>query len=216
MQEVDGENKAQKSREEKRTRIVVCIAFMMMLLEVSCGAYTRSMALLADGLHQGTHVLVLSLAWYAYVFLRRQHDRGNTSYNRSRVLSLAGFTSGLMLLLFAIFIMAEAVERLFAPEVHIRYGEAMTVAVVGLFVNSVCAYILHTKHGEGDINSHSAYLHVLSDALTGVGAIIGLVCAMLWGINYIDAIVAIVSSVIILHWAVGIIKTAGKKLVRAN
>lgn len=202
-----------KSREEQRTRIVVLIAFIMMIAEIVGGMAEKSMALLADGIHQGTHVLVLGISWYAYVLVRRLRAKDDKRYNRRRILALSGYTSGLLLLVFAILVGIEATERLFQPEVQIHYTEALAIAVVGLAVNSVCAWLLHSQHGESDINSRSAYLHVLSDALTGVGAIVGLLCAMLWGVNSIDAIVALASALVIMRWAIGVLREASRELV---
>ena len=62
----------------------------------------------------------------------------------------------------------------------------MVVAAIGLIVNIICALVLHDKSGHDDYNRHSAYLHVLADALTSIGAIFGLICAMIWNITWID------------------------------
>ena len=110
---------------------------------------------------------------------RKQAD----NIDSEKVLTLAAYTSGVLLLLFAIFIIVEAVERFFVPNLEIRYLEAMVVAAIGLIVNIICALVLHDKSGHDDYNRHSAYLHVLADALTSIGAIFGLICAMIWNIT---------------------------------
>lgn len=88
----------------------------------------------------------------------------------------------------------------------------MVVAVIGIVVNIICAFILHEKHGEGDYNSHSAYLHVLADALTSLGAIFGLICAMIWNIIWIDTVVALVCSLVIIRWAKRLLTNTEKAL----
>lgn len=125
---------------------------------------------------------------------------------------MSAYTSGILLLVFALFIVVEAIERFFTPIVEIKYMEAMVVAVVGIVVNIICAFILHEKHGEGDYNSHSAYLHVLADALTSLGAIFGIVCAMIWNIVWIDTVVALVCSLVIIRWAKRLLTDTGKAL----
>lgn len=203
-----------RSKEEKKTFIVVVIALITMILEVSIGWHSKSMALFADGIHQGAHVLILGLSLAAYWLVRRIEKRQNDNYDGDKILALSAYTSGILLIFMAIFIITEAIERLSSPHVHILYMQALGIACIGLVVNSSCAWILHSKHGEGDLNSHAAYLHVLADALTSIGAIFGLICAMIWGITWIDTIIAVISSLIVLRWAVGLLRTVCRQLVK--
>lgn len=115
-------------------------------------------------------------------------------------------------MVFALFILVEAAERFFFPAVEIRYTEAMIVAVIGMVVNIICAFVLHDAHGHQDYNRHSAYLHVLADALTSLGAIFGLICAMIWNIIWIDTLVAVVCSLVIIRWAKNLLFDTGKAL----
>jgi len=149
----------------------------------------------------GSHVLAIGLSWGAYVLVRHLKRKQADNIDSEKVLTLAAYTSGVLLLLFAIFIIVEAVERFFVPNLEIRYLEAMVVAAIGLIVNIICALVLHDKSGHDDYNRHSAYLHVLADALTSIGAIFGLICAMIWNITWIDTIVALICSAVIIRWA---------------
>lgn len=204
--------KIEKSKEEKKTAFVVFFSAATMVLEIFFGLFSNSMALLADGIHMGSHVLAIGLSWGAYVLVRHLEKKKNNATDSGKVLSLSAYTSGILLLVFALFIVVEAIERFFTPIVEIKYMEAMVVAVIGIVVNIICAFILHEKHGEGDYNSHSAYLHVLADALTSLGAIFGLVCAMIWNILWIDTAVALVCSLVIIRWAKRLLTDTGKAL----
>lgn len=204
--------KIEKSKEEKKTAFVVFFSAATMVLEIFFGLFSNSMALLADGIHMGSHVLAIGLSWGAYVLVRHLQKKKNNATDSEKVLSLSAYTSGILLLVFALFIVAEAIERFFTPIVEIKYMEAMVVAVIGIVVNIICAFILHEKHGEGDYNSHSAYLHVLADALTSLGAIFGLICAMIWNIIWIDTVVALVCSLVIIRWAKRLLTDTGKAL----
>lgn len=204
--------KIEKSKEEKKTAFVVFFSAATMVLEIFFGLFSNSMALLADGIHMGSHVLAIGLSWGAYVLVRHLQKKKNNTTDSEKVLSLSAYTSGILLLVFALFIVIEAIERFFAPIVEIKYMEAMIVAVIGIVVNIICAFILHEKHGEGDYNSHSAYLHVLADALTSLGAIFGLICAMIWNIIWIDTVVALVCSLVIIRWAKRLLTDTGKAL----
>lgn len=201
-----------KSRGEKRTAFVVAFSAVTMVLEIAIGLFSNSMALLADGIHMGSHVLAIGLSWGAYVLVRRLQKKDACGVDGDKVLSLSAYTSGVLLLIFALFIVVEAIERFFVPRVEIRYVEAMVIAVVGMVVNIVCAFVLHDRHGHDDYNSHSAYLHVVADALTSLGAIFGLLCAMIWDIVWIDTAVAFACSLVIVRWAKNLLFDTGKVL----
>ena len=206
--------KSGKSQSEKKTAFVVLFSAATMVLEIFFGLFSNSMALLADGIHMGSHVLAIGLSWGAYVLVRRLEKKHADNVDSDKVLALSAYTSGVLLLMFALFIIIEAAERFFSPSVEIRYVEAMIVAAIGMVVNIICAFVLHEKHGHEheDYNRHSAYLHVLADALTSLGAIFGLICAMIWDIIWIDTIVALVCSLVIIRWAKNLLFDTGKAL----
>ncbi len=197
---------------ERKTLLVVLITAVTMLVEVFFGLTTHSMALLADGIHMGSHVFAIGLSWLAYIAVRKLSDKDSFTGDSSKILSLSGYSSGLILLLFAVFILVEAFERFFVPQT-IAYKEAIVVAVIGLVVNLVSAVLLHHEQSDSDHNIKAAYLHVLADALTSISAIAGLLAAHFWNIPFIDPVVAIVSSMVIIKWSVGLLKSSGKVLI---
>ena len=207
-------NKIERTSQEKRTAFVVVFTFVMMLAEVVVGLLSHSMALFADGIHMGSHVLVIGLNWAAYVLVRRLESKGTTQYDSDKILNLSAFTSGIFLILMAVFIIVEAVERLSSHVGILNYGFALGTAIVGLIANTISASVLHGHHGTTDYNSHAAYLHVLSDALTEIGAIIGLLCAMFWNITWIDSLVAVVSAIVVLRWAKRLLWDTGRALTK--
>lgn len=149
-------------------------------------------------------------------------EKKSNNVDNDKVLSLSAYTSGVLLLIFALFIIVEAIERFINPVGEIRYIEAMIVAVVGMIVNLICALVLHEKHEHKhghshgheheDYNRHSAYLHVLADALTSLGAIFGLICAMIWNITWIDTLVAFICSIVIVRWVKKLLLDTGRVL----
>lgn len=204
--------KLEKSQGEKKTAFVVLFSATTMVLEIIFGLYSKSMALLADGIHMGSHVLAIGLSWGAYVLVRHLQKKKSNNVDNDKVLSLSAYTSGVLLLIFALFIIVEAIERFINPVGEIRYIEAMIVAVVGMVVNLICAFVLHEKHDHDDYNRHSAYLHVIADALTSLGAIFGLICAMIWEITWIDTLVAFICSIVIVRWAKKLLLDTGRVL----
>ena len=197
---------------EKKTLYVVLLTALTMGIEIFYGLTTHSMALLADGIHMGSHVLAIGLSWFAYVMVRRLSGSKMYQVDSPKLLSLSGYTSGIILLIFAFVILFEAVQRLYAP-VEIFFNEAIVVAVVGLVVNLISAAILHHDHHESDHNIRAAYIHVLADALTSIAAILGLVAAKYFGWLMIDALAAIASSLVIVKWSVGLLVESGGVLL---
>ncbi|MFZ4457062.1 MAG: cation diffusion facilitator family transporter [Bacteroidales bacterium] len=197
---------------EHKTKWVVILTAVTMVAEIFFGITSRSMALLADGIHMGSHVLAIGMSWLAYVFVRKISNGAHFSGDSRKILSLSGYSSGLLLLIFAVFILIEAVGRIFSPSV-IHYQEAILVACIGLAVNIGSAFLLHHDHEESDHNIKAAYIHVLADALTSVAAIVGLTAAMIWGLVWIDALCAIVSSFVIVKWSIGLLSQSGKALL---
>jgi len=199
-------------RKEQKTMWVVLLTSLTMIVEIFYGLSTKSMALLADGIHMGSHVLAIGLSWIAYIIVRKISIKKSFRGNSDKILSLSGYSSSLMLLLFAVFIIVKAIDRFCHPEV-IVYREAIIVACIGLMVNIISAIILHHDQAHTDHNIKAAYLHVLADALTSISAIAGLIAAVIWKIPYIDTIAAIISSLVIIRWSISLIKTTGAKLL---
>jgi cation diffusion facilitator family transporter len=200
---------------EHKTLWVVVLTAITMMVEILVGLSSHSMALLADGIHMGSHVLAIGLSWIAYVVARKIESSSKNSANTGKILSLSGFSSGLILLFFAFFIAYESVNRLIEP-MPIRFNEAIPIAIIGLIVNILSAFILHHKEEHADSNIKAAYLHVIADAITSVAAIIGLTAAMLWKIYWLDALFAIIGSVVIARWAWGLLKETAKTLTDFN
>ena len=197
---------------ENKTMWVVFLTAITMVVEIIFGLTTNSMALLADGIHMGSHVLAIGLSWLAYVIVRKVSKSRKFTGNSDKILSLSGYSSGLMLLIFAVVILVEATQRLYNPQ-DIVYKEAILVAIIGLLVNIASAVLLHHKQEHSDHNIRAAYLHVIADALTSLSAILGLTAAMIWGIPFIDTIAAIISSLVIVKWSIGLLKDSGKVLL---
>lgn len=201
-----------KHKHENKTMWVVLLTAITMVVEIIFGITTKSMALLADGIHMGSHVLAIGMSWVAYIIVRKVSKSEKFKGNSDKILSLSGYSSGLMLLIFAVVIIVEAVQRFYNP-VTIVYKEAILVAIIGLVVNVASAFLLHHDHEHSDHNIKAAYLHVIADALTSLSAILGLIAAMIWDIPFIDTIAALLSSFVIIKWSIGLLKDTGRTLL---
>ncbi|UFP97964.1 CDF family Co(II)/Ni(II) efflux transporter DmeF [Pseudomonas fitomaticsae] len=210
----------------RRTLWVVALTFVMMIGEIAAGYLTGSMALLADGFHMATHAGALGIAAVAYGFARRNANNRRYSFGTGKVGDLAGFASAMVLGLVSLGIAGESVFRLFEPT-SVAFGEATLIAVVGLGVNLLSAFLLAGRHGHHDHghshdhghhhhhdnNLRSAYVHVLADALTSVLAIAALLAGRYLGWVWMDPVMGIVGSIVIAKWAWNLMRDSAAVLL---
>lgn len=200
---------------ESRTRLVVLLTAVTMVVEIAAGIAFGSMALLADGLHMASHAAALGLALAAYVYARHHaHDR-RFSFGTGKVNALAGFASAVVLSLFALLMVVESVRRFIDP-VRIAFDQAIGVAILGLIVNGVSVVILRDRHGHEhhhDHNLRAAHLHVLADALTSLLAIAALLAAKYFGANWMDPAMGIVGAGLVTRWSWGLVRQTATVLL---
>jgi len=210
---------------EKKTLAVVAITVIMMVAEIIFGWLSHSMALLADGWHMGTHAFALGISLVAYIIARKQAKNNCFTFGTWKIEILGAYSSALILGFVAITMVYTSVNRLLHP-LGILYDEAIIVAVIGLIVNVVCAFILsnkhthtnthyptHENHNDKDLNLKSAYVHVIADALTSIFAIIALLGAKYFAFNWLDPLMGIVGAVLISRWAFMLIRSASSILL---
>ena len=228
---------------ETRTLIVFGLTLVTMVVEVAAGIAFGSVALLADGLHMGSHATALGIAVFAYVFARRRAADPRFAFGTGKVNALGGFAGAILLVIFAFVMAWEGFARLIEP-VEIAFDWAIAVAIVGLVVNGVSILILgvrehdhghHAEHGHShaghaerdhhhhhhgetehhDLNLRSAYLHVLADALTSVLAIVALLSGKYLGMVWMDPLMGLVGAVLVIRWSWQLMRdTSGKLLDR--
>ena len=209
---------------ERKTWAVVMLTGLTMLVEIATGYWFNSMALLADGWHMASHMVAIGLAALAYLLARRYAADQRFAFGTWKIEVLAGFTSALLLVVVALFMIGESLSRLWSPVV-IGFDAALMVAVIGLLVNLLSAWLLRDQHDHGhgehahdhshehdlasggkDLNRHAAFIHVLTDALTSVLAIAALLAGRYLGWRWMDPAVGLLGAVVIARWAWGLMK----------
>lgn len=206
-----------QSDAEKKTKIVMVLTAVTMVAEVIAGTLFGSMALLADGWHMATHVAAFGITLFAYQYARRHATSPRYTYGTGKVSVLGGFASAVALGVISFLMAFESVGRFLTPH-SIQFSEAIAVAILGLLVNLVSAWLLqdhdnhhhhehddHQHHGHQDHNLRAAYFHVLADALTSILAIIALVAGKFWGWIWLDAAMGLVGAAVIIKWAYGLV-----------
>jgi cation diffusion facilitator family transporter len=167
--------------------------------------------------------VALGITALAYYFARRHADNPRFTFGTGKVGELGGFASAAVLMVVALIMAVESVQRLVAPH-PIRFNEAIAVAVVGLIVNVISALMLQGRaahdheHEQGnrrhhDHNLKAAYLHVLADALTSLLAIVALLAGKAFGWVWMDPAMGVVGAVIITKWAYGLLMDTGRILL---
>lgn len=201
-------------RGERQIRIVIALTAIMMVIEITAGTVYNSMALLADGWHMASHASALGITAFAYLYARRMAGNARFSFGTWKVSVLGGYTSAVVLAMIALLIAWESFGRFFEPQ-SISFNEATLVACVGLVVNLLSAYLLrddhahshsHRNHEHHDHNLRAAYLHVLTDALTSVLAIVALLSGKYFGWVWMDPTMGIVGSLVIARWSYGLLR----------
>jgi cation diffusion facilitator family transporter len=233
---------------ERRTLVVIIITALMMVAEIAAGLTFGSMALFADGIHMGSHMVGLGISFLAYIYARKYAHSQRFSFGTGKVNALAGYSSAIFLVIIALFMAYESIHRIINP-VTIEYNQAILVAVIGLLVNGASMFILgerghthdhagehehandhsvpgtahehehehdhagHTHTKGADHNLKAAYLHVLTDAMTSVLAIIALLGAKYLKLNWMDPLIGVIGAILVIRWSMGLIQGTVKVLL---
>jgi cation diffusion facilitator family transporter len=230
-------------RNERKTWTVIAICTAMMLAEIIGGVWFGSVALIADGLHMSTHAGALLIAALAYTYSRRYSRDERLSFGTGKLGDLGAFTSAIVLAMIALFIGYESIDRLFHP-VSIAFNQAIPIAGLGLGINLLSAFLLRDDHDHHHAHSHehdhdddesdhahehrqrgdfhrdhnlrAAFVHVMADAAVSVLVITGLVAGRQFGWNWMDPLMGLVATVVILSWSWSLVRAAGAVLLDAS
>jgi cobalt-zinc-cadmium efflux system protein len=180
----------------RRLVLVLCLTAVYLIAEAVGGWWTGSLTLLADAGHMLTDVAAMTLALVAVWFGSRPATSQKT-FGYYRLEILAALINGVALVLISFLIVYEAYQRWSSPPV-VRSGAMIAIATGGLIINLTCAWILHGRH-EIDLNIRGAWLHVMSDALGSVAAIVAGVLMSVYGWYAADPLFSIVIGLLIIY-----------------
>lgn len=225
---------ARHEQNERKTWLVIAICAAMMVAEIVGGFWFGSVALIADGLHMSTHAGALLIAALAYTYARRHLNDERLAFGTGKLGDLAAFASAIVLAMIALLIGYESLNRFFNP-VAISFGQAIPIAILGLGINLLSAFLLrddhdhheHThEHGHDhdhahadfhrDHNLRAAFVHVMADAAVSVLVIVGLVAGRQFGWVWMDPLMGLIATFVILSWSWSLIRSAGAILLDAS
>lgn len=180
-----------------RLRISIFLTFVIFLVEFFGGYFTHSLALMSDSFHVFMDAFALILTFTALKVCELPSTNRMT-YGWHRVEIFASLINSLALLVIAVVILWQAMNRIMNPVAEILANEMLIIALVGLAVNVAVALILRDKREhEHDINIKSAYLHILGDAMSSVGVVVAAVVIKISGFYMIDSILSIIIGAVI-------------------
>lgn len=211
---------------EKKILIIIIVNMMIVVAEIAFGIVANSYALIADALHNAGDVLAVIITFIALkLSIKSATFKQTFGYLRAEM--MAAFVNTLFLFVAMAFVLYEAINKLFNPEV-INPIYMIFVGFIAMVANGISAYVLsglgveHHHHGDDchhtheDANIKSAYLHMLGDALISVGVVVAGVCIYFFKVYSIDGILTIVFSLYILKESYPLLKTSFLSLMDMN
>lgn len=173
-----------------RRRLVLSIGLNLLIsvAEIVGGLLAGSLALLSDAVHNLNDTASLVVSYVARRLThRRPSARKTFGYRRAEI--VGAFVNLVTLVVIALFLVKEAIDRLLAPQ-PIDAPVMLTVATIGLVANVLTAVLLH-RDAHSSLNIRSAFLHIVSDAVSSVAVILGGVAILLWGAYWVDPVITI-------------------------
>ncbi len=186
-----------------------------MFVEFIGGYLTNSLAFISDAGHMLSDAVALGLSLSALIFGSRAATPSKT-YGYKRFEILAALLNGIVLVLISVFKFKEAIHRLSEPP-HVIGPGMMVISVIGLIINIIVAYILHSQGStKENLNIRSAFLHVIGDLLGSVGAIAAAILIMLFGWYIADPIASMIVSLLVLYSGWHVLKESVNILMEAK
>jgi cobalt-zinc-cadmium efflux system protein len=196
---------AQPTRISSRLGLALALTLAFVVIEAAAGLAANSLALLTDAAHNLTDVFALALAWYALrLTLQPANARQTYGYHRAGI--LAALVNAATLALVALGIFYEAWRRFMDPQ-DVQAGILVIVGAAAVVVNLVTALLIR-RGSQGDLNLRAAFVHLMGDVLTAVGAVVAGVIIYFTGLNWLDPLVSVLIGLLILWNAWGILREA--------
>ena len=184
-------------------KVGIAVNGLYVIIEAGCGFAFNSVALISDAGHNLSDVLALVMAWAAS-FLSRTRPTERRTYGMRRATVLASLASAVLLCLALGAIIWESTARLTAPTAT-SGRTIVVVAGIGVIINLVTAFMFMSGR-HGDLNIKSAFLHMASDAAVSLGVVVAGVVILATGWLWVDPIIALAVSAVILVSGLGLLR----------
>lgn len=198
---------------ERRIFWAMVLTAGFMVVEIVGGLLAGSLALVAEGGHMLADAAALGLAFVSIRIARRPADPART-YGYHRLEVLAAFVNGLVLLALVVWIVVEAVRRLFDP-VAVASDTMLAIAIAGLIVN-LASFAVLSGGDRGSLNLHGALLHVLSDVLGSLAAIVAALVIGWTGWLPIDPLLSLVAALLLVRSSWSLVRRTAHVLLEGT
>ncbi|MCH5336544.1 MAG: cation transporter [Campylobacter sp.] len=200
--------------DKKILKISLILTSAMIIVQFIYSLLSNSLALLSDTLHMFWDALSLVFSLLAIIAIQKwQNSQKTFGYFRLEI--LVAFVNALTIIASAIFIIYEGIFKLFEPQ-SIDAKTMIIVAFIGLLVNAFCAFLMFKGANLDNINIKSAFLHLMSDLFGSVCVIIGGIFVYFTNIVYIDTILAIILSFLLIRYALKLLKQSVNILLESS
>jgi cobalt-zinc-cadmium efflux system protein len=196
-----------------RIGLSLALTLGFVVIEAVAGIIGNSLALLTDAAHNLTDVIALGLSWYA-IRLTFQPANSRKTYGYHRAGILIALLNSTTLVLISLGIFYEAYQRFIDPP-EVQSGILIGVGLLAVVINLVTALLVR-KGSESDLNIRAAFVHLMGDVLSTVGAVIAGVIIYFTKANWLDPLVSVLIGFLILYNAWGILKDAVDILLEAT
>ena len=196
-----------------RLSLSLFLTLAFVLIEAAAGVFSNSLALLTDAAHNLTDVIALGLSWFA-IRLTSQPANASKTYGYHRAGILVALLNSTTLVLISIGIFYEAYKRLISPP-EVQSSVLIVVGLIAVMVNLATALLVH-RGSESDLNLRSAFVHLMGDVISTVGAVIAGVIIYFTGANWLDPLVSVLIGFLILYNAWGILRDAVEILLEST
>jgi len=197
----------------RRLALSLGITLAFVVVEILAGVFANSLALLTDAAHNLTDVLALALTWWALWITAKPANSGKTyGYHRAGI--LVALVNSTTLALIALGIFYEAWKRFVTPP-EVEANILIAVGAAAVIVNLVTALLVR-RGSNNDLNLHSAFLHLMGDVVSTLGAVIAGIIIRFTGWNWLDALVSVLIGFLILWNAWGILRESVQILMEST
>lgn len=196
-----------------RLSLSLFLTLAFVIIEAGAGIFANSLALLTDAAHNLTDVIALGLTWFA-VRVTAQPANAQKTYGYHRAGILVALLNSTTLVLISLGIFYEAYQRFLDPP-NVQSGILISVGLIAVVINLITALLVH-RGSEHDLNLRSAFVHLMGDVLSTVGAVIAGVIIYFTNANWLDPFVSVLIGFLILYNAWGILKDAIDILLEAT
>lgn len=188
-----------------RLSLSLFLTLAFVVIEAAAGIFANSLALLTDAAHNLTDVIALGLTWFA-IRITAQPANAQKTYGYHRAGILVALLNSTTLVLISLGIFYEAYRRFVNPP-EVQSGILIGVGLIAVVINLVTALLVH-RGSEHDLNLRSAFVHLMGDVLSTVGAVIAGVIIYFTNANWLDSLVSVLIGCLILYNAWGILRDA--------